>query len=255
MTFQDYIKNPMGTKNAVFSGRDIFRQRYEEKWKALKLRENGIVTYRLYISKTDYIAHFMIPSEEIPKFYYDVVIRFFPPKGKSVDVETTLDNYEVQFFTNDPAFVFTFAHAFKKNNLLFSDLNNKMSKLALKNSAVQRNPYEQVGYVKTIFFAYLEMRQLGMFNKRRWDGLAHVYNKGSAWTTVMRADDKIQERQKAKEAIARGKRNEKTKSYNQARKMQNDMNKKFQSPNIKDFGHMVNPMNIVKNFGHFKKKK
>ena len=149
MTYDQYIQNPMGRKNSVFSGREMYRDRYTQKWDAIRLRENGDIAFQLSKTKTDYFVYIKIPSEVVPKFYYDVVIRFYPPKDRAaVQMERTLSNYNVQFFSNDPSFVFTFAHAFKKNNMIITDLNQRMSKLALRQVAKERNSQDQVGYAK-----------------------------------------------------------------------------------------------------------
>jgi len=45
MSFQQYIDNPMGKRNAVFSQRDLFKQLYTEKFDKVFLREAGKINY------------------------------------------------------------------------------------------------------------------------------------------------------------------------------------------------------------------
>lgn len=195
-TYKDYIQNPMGSKNYVVSHKDMYRKMYSDKWDKIKLRENGKITYTQMITKSDFYVYIKIPSEVVPKFYYDVVIRFFPKKGDNVvSMEPTLNNYCVQFFSNDPSFVFTFAHAFKKNNLFIDDLTPKMSKEALKNVAKERNPQDQIGYVKSLYFAYLELEALGLFKKSSYNPLTMKYDKKKLLSYIMNADEKIADRQ------------------------------------------------------------
>lgn len=262
MTFNDYIQNPMGINNAVFSGRDMYRKMYEDKWKNIKLRENGITKYNLYLGKREFIVHFKIPSEIVPQFYYDVIVRFTTPRERtSVTMETTLNNYDVQFYSNDPSFVFTFAHAFMKNGMLFRDLDNKMSNRALTQKAEMRNPKNQIGYVKSLYFAYLEMKQLGLFNKNAWDGKAHTYNKDIAWKDVTPADEKIHDRQIKGQAIQKKESRARHKEYENKRRTLLDLKKPFGSPNIKNFGHFASTVksniskSIPKGIGHFKNDK
>ena len=143
-----------------------------------------------------------------------------------------MNNYEVQFYSNDPSFVFTFVHAFNKNKLFIKDLESKMSKIALASRADSRNPKDQIGYVKSLYFAYLEMRNLGLFQKVRWDGVSKPYNK-SIWTnTVTHADEKVRDRQEKGLAIQRKERREKLKQQNIERNRSFHTNKEGPNFNI-----------------------
>ena len=237
MTYEEYIKNPMGTHNAVFSARDMYAKMYTDKWNALKLREAGFVGYTMYNAGSDYIIHFKIPSEVVEKFYYDVIIRFFHKKDEgSKDFSRTLSDYDVQFFSNDPSFTYTFAHAFKKNKLLFEDLEGRMSKLSLTRLAKEKNPKDQVGYVKSLYFAYLEMKSLDMFNKSRWS-TARQYGGKKMWLhLVEHADDKIKARQNAASAMSKKHKRTKQKEKKNQTLLQK-VTHTFASPNISNFGH------------------
>lgn len=205
MTFNDYIQNPMGVKNAVISNREMYRTMYTKKWDAIKLRENGIINYTTYISKTDFYVYIKIPSEVIPDFYYDVIVQFTPPKNhKGADFEQNLANYDVKFFSNDPSFVFTFAHAFKKNDMFIDDLSARMSKIALKKVASERNPGDQVGYVKSIYFAYLEISKRMLLKKLTYSG-SQKWDKERILSMIMPADEKI-DRRKAEEEKLKAKK-------------------------------------------------
>jgi len=214
MTFDQYIQNPMGIKNAVFSNREMYRTMYRTKWDAIKLRENGMIDFAQYKSKSDYFLYIKIPSEVVPNFYYDVVIRFYPPKSEKAPLAAAnLDKYNVQFYSNDPSFVFTFAHAFSKNDLFINDLSTRMSKIALKQKAVEKNPNNQVGYVKSLYFAYLEMKNKGLFAKLSWS-TAKTYDKNLLLSMIVPADIKIDQRQKEEAAINKKKRAAKAKPQN-----------------------------------------
>ena len=209
MTFDEYIQNPMGKKNAVYSFREMYRATYTAKWNAIKLRENGYIRYTIYTSDGNYYVHFKIPSEVVSKFYYDTIIKLSPQNATQA-MERTLSNYNVQFWSNDPSFVFTFAHAFATRDLLIRDLDSKMSKLAIKMDAVEKNPSNQVGYVKSIYFAYLEMKSLNLFSKNRWTGVAKSYKKSVWKDTVTHADDKISDRQEKGAAYQKDKKKRET---------------------------------------------
>ena len=59
MTFDDYIKNPAGVKNAVYSHREMYRNLYIGKLDKILLRETGKINYTLYSDKSNnqYYVH------------------------------------------------------------------------------------------------------------------------------------------------------------------------------------------------------
>lgn len=197
MTFDDYIKNPMGKKNMVFSNMEMYRTMYNDKLGKVLLRETGRINYKLYKNGDDFIIHMKIPSETIPKFYYDTVVKF-STINPVVKMDKNLRKYDVQFFSNDPSFCFTFAHAFRENDLFIEMLKPKMSKLAIKKEAKERNPGNTVGYVKSLFFMYLIMNSRGLFEKVNYNTYGTKLDKKVLLDSIMHADDKIEARQAAK---------------------------------------------------------
>lgn len=227
MTFDEYIANPMGQKNAVFSNREMFRTMYKNKLDIILVRETGKVKYKLYQSKKGkYYIHFKIPSETIKNFYYDTVIEFYTDQH-SAELSKSLSGYYVKFYSNDPSFVFTFAHAMKANDMLIKDLECKMSKQALKKVAKEKNPKDEVGYVKSIFFAYLLAKNYGLFEKVSYKSYAENYNPKILQSEVQHADDKIAERISAVEEINKEKRIEKQKEISKKQEEKRNNNPMF----------------------------
>lgn len=234
MTLEEYIKNPMGS--SVMTNRKVYYDMYSEKWNAIRLRENGLILFTLYKDKEEYFIHFKIPSEVVPKFYYDTILRFYLPKDKIAEAKSkTLSNYDVQFYSNDPNFVYTFAHAFNKNSLFIKDLEKKMIEKCLKEKASEKNPKDEVGYVKSIYFAYLEIKDKGLLLKSRWEAITRSYNPKVWVTTVSHAYDVVEDRKRKGEEIAEKERREKkkTKSTPSPEKTQKNS---FSSPNQRNFG-------------------
>lgn len=192
MTLDEYINNPMGVKNAVFSQREMYRSLYADKLDKLYLREKGVIGFTVYKDKKGYYIHFKIPSESAEGVYYDTVFQFYTTDTK-VELESDIHNYKVKFYSNDPAFVYTFAYAFLQKDLFIKDLRNKLSKYTRKTPASTRNPDNQVGYVKSFYFAYLIMLNKDLFIKIRLDSIAIDYSKSKLSNEVMDADDKIEE--------------------------------------------------------------
>lgn len=206
VTFKEYISNPMGRSTAVVSNRQLYDQFYRSKLDKIMVRENGKISYKLYRAKHKYYAHLKIPSETVSNFYYDVVIEFSEPDKIIGDGRPTLTNYNVRFFSNDPAFVFNFVHAFNKNDLFITDLKDKMSSTALKTVGKEKNPKDEVGYVKSIYFAYLIMVQRDLFNKLKY---TISYNEKIMKADIAHADTKIQQRTEAADIIAKRRKKEK----------------------------------------------
>ena len=97
MTYDQYIQNPMGIKNAVFSNRELYRGLYTGKLNKILVREGGKIEYHLYKGRKKYYAFIKVPSEVVEKFYYDVVIEFSEPEGKT---PRDLRGYNVRFYSN-----------------------------------------------------------------------------------------------------------------------------------------------------------
>ena len=175
ITYPEYIKNPM--QNRIMSNRDMYYNMYRSKLDALLVRENNEIPFYLFKDNDKrYIALIKVPSETVKHFFYDVAIEFYTDEGKIVS-ENDLKNYNVRFYSNDPSFVFNFCYSFMKNDIFFMDLESKMSKLARTQKAVVTNAKNEVGYCKSIFFAYLIMESRGLFNKSAFSSQGRKYDK------------------------------------------------------------------------------
>lgn len=204
MTFQEYIQNPMGKNNSVFSQREMYRTLYTNKLDKIIVRENNKIDYHLYYGKDDtFYIHIKIPSETIEKFYYDVVIKFYTD-DTSKKVSNSLTYYNVKFFSNDPSFVYTYAHTFIEKELFIEELKPKMSKLAIKKAAEIKNPNNVVGYVKSLFFAYLIMKNRGLFLKDKFKTYGQKFDKKYLLSQIEEADTKIKKRQEEEEKKKKG---------------------------------------------------
>ena len=195
MTFGQYIENPMGKANAVFAARDAYKAEYMEKFDTIYMREAGKIDRYLYYDKAHdaYFAHFKMPSETVKGFYYDVVIRFYT-NDNAERVNSSLRNYEVQFFSNDPAFIYTYLYVFRKLKMLIDDLTNKCPRASLTQAPEQRNAYEVPGYVKSIYFAYILMNRTDLFLKTTYHHMGRSYSKSTMLSRVMSGTDKMEER-------------------------------------------------------------
>lgn len=198
MTLEQYILNPMGKDNAVLNARtrEIMSMDYQKRFDNIMLRENGKIEYHLFKQPKSnvYWAYIKVPSEVVKNFYYDVVIKFIPDPAVS-GFEQNLMKYNVQFFSNDPAFVFTYVHVFAKNNLFIKELSPKMSKKALRREPKEKNPGNNVGYVKSLYFAYLIIKNRGLDKLKRFEAEATSLDLGYLLNEIENADTKIDKRQ------------------------------------------------------------
>ena len=264
MTLEEYIKNPMGS--FVMSNRKMYHDLYTEKWNNIKLRENGLIIFTLYQHKENYFVHFKIPSEVVPKFYYDTIVRFYLPKEKASESNSKmLTNYDVQFYSNDPSFAYTFCHAFNKNGMFIKDLESKMITKCLKDKATEKNPKDEIGYVKSLYFAYLEIKHLGLLSKARWGSITRKYDKKVWAITVTHASDCIEDRRKRGEEIAAkervAKKRDVIRQHSTTVLHSKSSKNNLESPNQPNFGHFkkIDFNTIAKNkpsklpgIGHFK---
>lgn len=195
MTLEEYIKNPFPGNSVPALAREGIKNTYKAKFDNVLLRENGKINYFLYKDekKNIYYAHIKVPSEVIENFYYDTIFKFFADSSITENGRN-LEKYNVQFYSNDPAFVFTYCHAFIKNKLFITELSDKMSKEAIKERAKERNPKDLSGYVKSIYFAYLFMKERGLLNKSSWTQAPDVDFKYFL-SSIEHADFKIAKRQ------------------------------------------------------------
>ena len=121
----------------------------------------------------------------------------FIPKDLSIESEPTLKNYNVKFYSNDPSFTFTHAHAFYKNDILINNLKFKCSKKSLDLPAEYRNPNNDIGYVKSIYMAYLYYKLNHLDNKANWKEL-HTVSTSQLFNSVKHATSKYEEAQEKK---------------------------------------------------------
>ena len=116
-----------------------------------------------------------------------------------------LFKYNVRFYSNDPSFVYSYAYVFNRKELFINQFADKMSQKALREHAKEKNPTNQVGYVKSIYFAYLFMKLRSFNDIDKFKAQASVLNMGNLVATVTHADQKLGEREDAGERLSRKK--------------------------------------------------
>jgi hypothetical protein len=200
MTLEEYIRNPMGKGNAVYSQRFVYEELYTKKFNLLVAREAGIwKTQCIIASEKEYYLYIQIPSESVEHFFWDTVIQFKTGDGE-LENAPTLINYDIKFFSNDPAFMFNFAQAFDKNKMLIEKLKKNIPKAAFKLESKVRNPQGIVGYVKSLYFAYLYIKLRGLYSKPVWKDNRSTLSIGELSNKMIPTDRKLELYNEAKSA-------------------------------------------------------
>ena len=209
MTFENYIDNPMGKGSATITAghRELMRMQYNKKFDNLLLREKGKMDYRMFTDskRNEYWIYVKIPSELCKNFYYDTLIKFYADE-KVKGGGKNLFKYNVRFYSNDPAFVYTYAYVFAHNDLFINELASKMSKQALKRPPTEKNPSNSIGYVKSIYFVYLLMDNRSLNKVSVFEKQAEPLNVKFLMDNIMDADQKIAEREEAGRGVSRRKK-------------------------------------------------
>lgn len=196
MTFKEYIQNPTGIGTGVMSYRKLYEDLYHNKFSIIMTREAGKIDYTLWKDGDKYCyCYIKVPSEVVPKFYYDVIIKF-----KVNPNRMNLLDCDAQFFSNDPNFSYVFAYAFKKHNLTIPELEFKMSKRALNTKPSEKNPQLIINYIKSLYFAFIIMKDKDLFQRSKYLD-APQFDKKKFAKLVEDTDVKIQDRQNRGEEL------------------------------------------------------
>jgi hypothetical protein len=199
LTFTDVLRNPAGKGSANVGRRSsIIDDLSARAGKLFKRKEPELTIYE---DGDSFIFHFIIPSEEETyNIKYDVVLKFSPQTEEDKDLRS-VSEYGMEMFSNSPAFTFTYAYVTSQNNWLLTQLRDKISKLALTQAPKERNPGEQFGYEKSIFFSMLAMKEYSLNLKSRFDKYMPI-KKAINWRdfskTIKSSDEKLKEYGQAK---------------------------------------------------------
>lgn len=201
-SFENYITNPGVIKGASINSQiKAILNDYKNRFDSVLVREGGEIAYFLYKDTKNPIwyIHLMIPSETTKNLYYDVVIGF----DRSQEKNGNLAKDNCRFFSNDPAFMFTWAYAFNKADLLIDWLKPKLSKTALTKKPIIRNPRIETGYVKSLYFAYyyMKLRHLFISNSVPWNNALKL-NKAEFLKHIMHSGAKLDDAKRIKEINA-----------------------------------------------------
>ncbi len=208
MTFEQYLDNPMGKSNAVMGHfvREAMRNEYTAKFHNVMVREGGKVKYYVYRDSENNVwyIHVKTPSENVKKFYYDVVFRFFTDASVQ-DSGRNLNKWNVEFFSNDPAWVYTYCYAYSQQSLIIKDLSRMMDKTAMNTPAQEKNPQNLINFSKIIYFAILFLQERGLLKTSALGGYEE-YNQRLLQSRIVPTYRMIEMRQEEEKNISHKKK-------------------------------------------------
>lgn len=197
LTLDEYGKSPAGKGNVT--GSQYLAQAYKNKFDKVMLRVNGKIDHNFYTDGTSYFILLRVPSEIVPNFTYEVVFKF-SPKNMTDGHSSNLKGYTVQFFSNDPAFTFTFAYVYNQHGILVEELLEKVPSEVLKTKPKERNPYGIVNFAKILYFGFLYIRQHGFLEKHYYeDSNLAIRNAKDFFKLVIDSNTKAQLRYEAEQ--------------------------------------------------------
>ena len=178
-------------------GSQLLAENYKQRFEKVMLRVNGKIDHNFYTDGDNYFILLRVPSEVVPNFTYEVVFKFIPKTGDAKHAKD-LKNYEVRFFSNDPAFTFTYAHTYIEYGLLVEELENKLSTEVIKQKPKERNPFGVVNFAKILYFGFLYIKQHGYLEKHYYDASNFkISRKDDFLKLVTKSDVKAIEREEA----------------------------------------------------------
>lgn len=122
------------------------------------IKSNKIRLVAICNIKSSYYYHIKVPSETQKKaglfsnYEYDVVVRFFP-NDEVTNRGNSLRPYYVQFFSNSPSFMYTYAYVYKRAGYLIEALYDKLDPDYIDTPPTKTNPNLKKSYDKSIYFA------------------------------------------------------------------------------------------------------
>lgn len=165
ITLRSFYKNPSGgsaSALAIGAVRYGFEHRYELVTKKLK-KKIPIAIFRE--NDMSFYFHILVPSDT-RDMTYDVVIHFFEKTNDPNDTHMSMKDWQVEFFSNCPSFVFTYAYAYNKKKLLIDFLSDKLGSSAINDKPTEKNPELYVMWDKSIFYAIHKIMTDTRFSQR-----------------------------------------------------------------------------------------
>lgn len=226
-TLSEFMAKPFGQAN---SDRDLT---YISKYRAFS-SSNKLKINAMTILEDSYYIHIKVPSESNDgKQEYDVVIRFFTEDPQYLK-DLHLRNYNIQFFSNSPGFIYKYAYVYEQKGFLIEALYNKLDPSYRGKAPEKTNANLDLSYDKSIYFAcrFLLDNQFSLLAK---NGSLTMYKK--SLTTFLRGISDFQSIKMDQDLLNEEKKLSKEldiESKKKLNRLENDRKKKASDNTYKD---------------------
>lgn len=191
MTINEYLQNPYG-KGSAISGVTKMKEDMMKEYAELLSR----FACRIYKYRDEAIFHVVVPSRQRPNVTYDVVLEF--KLNNLTSSEISVNNGDFKVFSNCPSFIYTYAHAFRKQGLIISWLDSKYRPEVRKQSATTKNQYDMLGMERSLYLACLYLTKTRRSDLSVINTTAHKPSGFAQIAVHVRTQDQIMEAVRAK---------------------------------------------------------
>lgn len=163
LSLDEVITNPTGRGSANVARRDVIKENLKARFEKDILRKG--VRFEVYTEGEGFVIHSKIPSESYPDLHYDCVIKISPREG--LEESRSVKSYDTSFFSNIPVFGYTYAYALYHLNWIIPETYEKFERVHFKEAPNERNPLQEFGFEKSIYFTLLYMSHQQFFLRSR----------------------------------------------------------------------------------------
>lgn len=226
MTLKEFLDNPIGKGDASINVSlitDALSKKYSSSYTDEAIGKKKKIEVKIFHQpvKDVYWIWMVIPSETGRGNSYDVVYKFSNPKPTN-RVGVSISGFDIQIFANSPSFAYTYSYVYNQNNLLITDLSNKLGKIFMNTSPDTRNRNRVVLFDKYVFFGARYILESKLLNKAIADAKSAKYNTNYLYRNIrtlkeiMTEYDRAEERQRTakKRASNKGDTRSKTRTTN-----------------------------------------
>lgn len=202
LSMNQLITNPAGKHTGMVAARKDIIENMNSRFSRLVNDQTKKFTTRIYSDDTRsfYVFHIKVPTEQktTEDLRYDVIIHVTIPEG--VDKPISLFNYPCMVYSNSPAFAFTYAYVLNKLGFVPPYMvTKKMTEESKKTSPEKRNPFETIGFEKSLFFAISYIKMNNYMSVNTISRFIKKFDEKAVLQNIKAFDDKLAEVQHAKQ--------------------------------------------------------
>lgn len=199
LSFNEILVNPSGKGSAAVARRSSIISDLSRR--ADQLFNEHRPRYEFFKDGSDFIIHFKHKSEHDKyNVEYDTILQLSPPED-SDKTERFISNYTVKMYSNIPSFMFIYAYVVNQNGWLIPEFKDHVSKKALEDEPSVRNPDEQMGFEKSIFFTAYFIRKNNLTLVSKLATIGKTYTLKRLAREIPTSEEKLVEYNKAKAKV------------------------------------------------------